>query len=314
VIGIGRLVAADTKSENRKGFDLLGALLATGGLVSLVYGFNKAETDGWGAGVTLGLLAVGVALLAVFVLYELRTTAPLLPLRIITNRNRAGAYLAVLANAMALFGTFFFLTYFLQGIKDYSPVKTGFAFLPMTLGVVLNANIGSRLVTRTAPRVLIGSGLALMIAGMVLLSQIHVDSGYWTHVLPPFVLLGLGLGWIMTTSINTATSGVQREDAGVAGAMVNTSQQIGASIGTSLLSTIAASATTDYFNSHAASPILNLEAAVHGYNVASLWSAGILAVAVVLVVALINVTSIGGRVAVREGAASAEPEMVTIAH
>jgi EmrB/QacA subfamily drug resistance transporter len=314
VIGISRLVAHDRTPGQRKGFDLAGALLATAGLVSLVYGFNKAETDGWGAGVTLGLLAAGVALLAVFVIYELRTTAPLLPMRIITERNRAGAYLAVLGNAMALFGTFFFLTFFLQGIKDYSPVKTGFAFLPMTAGVVLNANLGSRLITRTQPRFLIGGGLGLMAAGLFLLSRIHIESSYLSHVLLPFVLIGLGLGWIMTTSINVATTGVERADAGVAGAMVNTSQQIGASIGTSLLSTIAASATTDYVRTHAASPLVALEGAVHGYNVASIWSAGILVVAIVLVASAVNVKSIGGRVPAREGAAEPAPEIVTAVH
>jgi len=264
-------------------------------LTSLVYGFFKAETNGWGDDVTLTCFALAAILLTSFVFSQTKVKYPLLPMRIVLDRNRGGAYIAVLVNGIALFGSFFFLTYYLQAILNYSPVKTGLAFLPMTACVIFNANVASRLLPIVRPRILIGSGLTSMIVGLLWLTQLTADSSYLTHIVPSLILLGLGLGWIFVPAINTGTLNIGRQDAGIAGAMVNTSQQVGASIGTSLLSTIAASATASYIASHAASQAVQIDGVVHGYAVAMAWAAGILAIGAVVVVTMIKAGPLGSK-------------------
>jgi EmrB/QacA subfamily drug resistance transporter len=313
VLGARAFIHADMKATSPVRFDIGGAILGTGGLVSLVYGFSRAEEDGWGATATLAFLAIAAVLLVAFVLFERRSDHPILPPRILTNRNRAGSYLAVTVNGIALFASFFFLTYYMQGILGYSPVKSGLAFLPMPVMVVINANLASRLIQRLAPRKLIVPGLVVMSLGLLWLTQLRVDSTYLTHVVPALVLMGFGLGWIMVPSISTATLGVQPADAGIASAMVNTSQQVGASIGTSLLSTIAASATTDYLRSHTQSATLDAAALVHGYNVASAWAAAILIGGAVVAGLLITAGRQGGPAPAQQGAPATDAEPV-VAH
>jgi EmrB/QacA subfamily drug resistance transporter len=288
------IIKNDARNPDTK-FDFIGAALATSGLTSLVYGFSKAETDGWGANITLTCFALAAILLATFVFSQTKVKYPLLPMRIVLDRNRGGAYISVLVNGIALFGSFFFLTYYLQAILNYSPVKTGLAFLPMTACVIINANVASRLLPIVRPRILIGSGLTSMVLGLLWLTQLTADSSYLTHIVPSLILLGLGLGWIFVPAINTGTLNIGRQDAGVAGAMVNTSQQVGASIGTSLLSTIAASATVSYIASHAASSTAQVDGIVHGYAVAMAWAAGILAVGAVVVFAMIKAGPLGSK-------------------
>ena len=204
---------------------------------------------------------------------------PLLPLKVVRNRNRGGAFLAVGIASMAAFATFLFLTYYLQQNLAFSPIETGLAFLPMVVMVMVTATTSStRLLPRVGPRPLVPSGLALGAAGLVYLSGIEVDSSYARGVLPGIMLIGIGFGLIMAPSFATATRGVAPGDAGVASAMVNTSQQVGGSLGVALLSTLFASATSEFVPA-AGTPVglAEAEAAVHGSTVVFLWAAGILA-------------------------------------
>jgi predicted MFS family arabinose efflux permease len=237
-------------------------------------------------------LAMGVVLLAAFVQVQRTGSHPLLPLRIVRDRNRAGAYLAVGLTFAAAFGLFLFLTYFLQEVRTFSPVKTGLAFLPLPACIVLSSTTSNiRLLPRFGARRLIVGGLLVSCLGMLWLTQLTPGSSYAAHVLPSLVLLGLGFGAIVAPSMNTATQGVDFKDAGVASAMVNTMQQVGGSIGTALLSTFAAHATTSYLRSHhgtAAPHDLANSAATHGYTVAFAISAGIFLLAAVICGSLIR--------------------------
>lgn len=304
-------------TRNRNGLDIPGVLLATAGLVSLVYGFTRAESNGWSAGSTIGLFAAAVVLLAAFVFVESRIAHPLLPTRVITDRNRGGVYLSLGLAVIGMFGLFLFLTYYLQLIKGYTPVTTGLAFLPMVAGMITGSTqIGARLMTRVAPRWLMGPGFLTAAAGMLLLTRISVNSSYAGVILPAMILLGLGLGTAFMPAMSLATYRVQPGDAGVASAMVNTSQQVGGSIGTALLNTIAASATTAYAASHhavahtaAAAKSLAAQGAVHGYSVAIWWAVGILLVAAALAFALINTGPQGGGPVASGGGATDDEEL-----
>jgi predicted MFS family arabinose efflux permease len=248
------------------------------GLLALVYGLTKAETDGWGAGVTLGFLAAAAVLLTAFVLIQRSSTHPLLPLRVVLDRNRGGAFAAVGLVGAGMFGVFLFLTYYLQQTLGFSPVETGLAFLPMMGALMLTATTTSAAVLpRVGPKPLVTVGMLLAAAGMVLLTQVGVDSTYVAHVLPGLLVIGLGLGLAMATAMGTATLGVRPDDSGVASATVNTMQQIGGSIGTALLSTVAASATSSYATSHVTATDATAQAAVHGYTTAFWWSTAIFA-------------------------------------
>jgi EmrB/QacA subfamily drug resistance transporter len=239
----------------RPRLDLIGSATAGAGLFGLVFGFSRAETDGWSDTATIVSLVAGFALLALFVVIENRVAHPLLPLRIVLDRNRGGAYLAVGIAAIAIFGVFLFLTYYLQLTKGFTPVRTGLAFLPMILCVLFSSTLANiRLLPIVGARLLISAGMVLGGIAMFYLSRITPEAGYATHVLPALPVLGLGFGLIFAPAINTATAGVARTDAGVASAMVNTMQQVGGSVGTALLSTIAAGATTSYAKSHGGLP------------------------------------------------------------
>nr|WP_211229644.1 MFS transporter [Nakamurella lactea] len=244
--------------------DVGGAVLATLGLMSLVLGFSRAEVDGWGAPSTVGSLAAGALLLAVFLWWQERAEQPLLPLRVLRNRLRAGSYVAVFGLAVGMFAALFFLTFHLQNVLHYSPVMTGLAFLPLTVGLLLAVRIVSRLLGRASVRALLCPGLLTLAVALALLAAVRVDSNYWLHVLPVLVLVGFGSGWVLIVANSTATLGAG-PDTGVAGAMVMTSQQIGASVGTALLTTIAATAAAG----HSAAD------SVRGMNIAGLWAAGI---------------------------------------
>ncbi|NUP51008.1 MAG: MFS transporter, partial [Catenulispora sp.] len=258
--------------------DVIGALLATAGMAALVFGFSRAEVDGWGAAVTISSLMAGVVLLAVFLVTQSRIAVPLLPLRVLRNRRRAASYLAVLSLAIGMFATLFFLTFYLQDVLRYSPVKAGLAFLPLTAGLMAGVRVVSRLLARSPVRALLGPGLLTLAAGVGLLGTLRTDSGYWLHVFPVFLLVGLGTGWVLVTADSTATLDAG-PDTATAGALVMTSQQIGASLGTALLSTIAGTVAATYRHAH---PVATAAAAtVHGLNVASVGAAAALAVAAV---------------------------------
>jgi EmrB/QacA subfamily drug resistance transporter len=264
----------------RQRMDWPGAVLACAGVFAIVFGFSRAETAGWTAAVILGSLVGGVVLLAGFVLAEQRVPHPLLPLRVIADRARGGSYIAVGISGIAIFATFLFLTFYLQLIKGDSPLKTGLLFLPMIGCILLSSNLSS--VIRVGPRALIAAGMLLAASGMGLLTQLTVTSSYVSAVLPALLLLGLGL--IFAQAINNATAGVATQDSGVASALVNTMQQVGGSIGTSALSTIALSATATYLVAHHTSPLAPAIAATHGYTIAFWVSAGVLGLGFILAI------------------------------
>jgi EmrB/QacA subfamily drug resistance transporter len=272
-------VIRESQSEHRVSYDLPGAATATGGLFLLVYAFTLVQSHGWGSAVTLGLLGAAATLLAGFVAIELRSTHPLLPLRVVLERNRGGSFLASLLVGSALLGTFLFLTYFFQGTLHYSALRTGFAFLPFSGGIVMGAGLSSRLLPRSGPRALMVAGLALAAAGLVWFTRLGVDSSYVAHVLAPEVLVSIGMGLAFVPMSSTALVGVDPENAGVASALVNTTQQVGGALGTAFLNTIAASATTSYLAARSASPATLQAAAVHGYTVAFEVSAALIAAA-----------------------------------
>jgi EmrB/QacA subfamily drug resistance transporter len=257
--------------------DLAGVLTSGAGLFALVYGLTKANTDGWRATVTLACLAAAVVLLGAFVTLQQRSDRPLLPLRVVADRNRGGAYAAVLIAGVGMFGVFLFLTYYLQQTLGFSPVKTGLAFLPMVGILAATAGLAqTRILPRTGPRPLIGLGMLIAAAGMAWLAQVGLHSTYAADVLPPLLVEGVGIGLTMATAMGTATLGVTAADAGVASALVNTGQQIGGSIGTALLSTLASGAATSFISHGPAA------AAVHGYTTAFWWAAAIFAAGAVV--------------------------------
>ncbi|AGP51973.1 MFS transporter [Streptomyces rapamycinicus] len=288
-IALAALLGAPAFLSDRSGrrggrLDVPGALLGCGGLVALVYGFSEAEPRGWTSPSVLTLFAAGVILLVVFVWWQSHAASPLLPLHILKDRVRAGSFATMGLATVGMFGVFLFLTYYLQVVLGYPPVRTGLAFVPMSVGIVIGATqIAARLLPRTAPRTLMSSGMLLAAVGMVLLSRLTVHARYVPHVLPALLLLGLGMGLTFMPVYATATAGVPAEDAGVASAALNTVQQMGASLGTVLLNTIATGATSRYVHSHPHDPdrnglILN-EGMVHGFSVADWCSAGVLLLA-----------------------------------
>ncbi|MEV2213862.1 MFS transporter [Streptomyces sp. NPDC050997] len=282
--------------RNRSPLDIPGVILSVLGLVTLVYAFTRAESEGWGDSVTIGLFIASAVLLAAFVITESKVKAPLLPLRVITERNRGGVYLSLGLAIIAMFGLFLFLTYYLQIVKGYSPVKTGFAFLPMIGGMMVGSTqIGTRLMTRVAPRLLMAPGFLVAGLGMLILTRLEIGSSYASTILPAMVLLGLGMGTAFMPAMSLATLGVEPRDSGVASAMVNTSQQVGGAIGTALLNTIAASATTSYIKDHiggagskAQQQLVLLEGQVHGYTNAIWFAVGILVAAATIAATFIN--------------------------
>ncbi|WUH92564.1 MFS transporter [Streptomyces sp. NBC_00433] len=267
--------------RNRSPLDIPGVLLSTLGLVSLVYGFTRAETAGWSSVSTIGLLVAAVVLLATFAVVESRVRHPLLPMRVVADRNRGGVYASLGLAIIGMFGVFLFMTYYLQVVQGYSAIKTGFAFLPMVTAFVIGSTqIGARLVNRLPARVLMAPGFALAAVAMLLLTRLSLGASYPGVVLPGLVLLGLGMGTAFMPAMSLATSGVQPRDAGVASAMVNTSQQVGGAIGTALLNTVAASATATYLAAHhaatpAAAKLTEAQGLVHGYAHAVWWAFGI---------------------------------------
>ena len=265
----------------RPKLDLLGAATATGGLFTLVYGFASAERSGWGAAITVSMFIASAALLALFVLLQTRVEHPLLPMRIPLDRNRGGAYLSVLIGGSGIFGIFIFLTFYLQNTLGLSPLVTGAAFMALNVPIVFTAVfVNTRLLARTGPRPLVSSGMVLNVVSLLLLTRLEVDSSYWVHVFPSLVLTGVGFGLIFAPAIAGAAVGVAPRDSGVASAMVNTSQQVGGSIGASLLSTIFASALAGYLaDNPGVDPMV---ATVHGYTVAFAVAAGIFAVGAVV--------------------------------
>jgi EmrB/QacA subfamily drug resistance transporter len=283
-----RLIVNEAHPQ-RPRIDYLGAVLACTGLFAIVFGFSEAATDSWQAPTTIISLALGVVLLVAFVLYELRVDQPLLPLHIVWDRARGGAYASIGIAGASVFAVFLFLTFFMQQNLGYSPLKTGVAFLPMTALIFIVApTVQTKVLPRFGVRPIIMTGMALgAVAMLAFFAQLTPSSSYVGHVLPGLIIIGIGMPCIFAPSFATATLGVDRYEAGVASAMVNTSQQVGGAVGTALLSTIFASAASSYASDHAGSPGLAASAQVHGYTTAfyvatALFAIGFLVAALLL--------------------------------
>jgi len=293
-IAIGTAVAAlavvrESKAAGDNKYDIPGAVLVTGGLVAIVYGFTEAAKPdaGWSAGSTLGLLIGGVVLLAAFVVVELRTANPL---PIVLDRNRGGAFLSALLVSAGLFAMFLFLAFYFQQNLGYSPVKSGLAFLPFSAGVAVAAGIASGLLPRVGAKPVMLTGALLGAVGLAYLTRLGPDSSYVTHVLPAELLMSIGMGLVFVAQTTLALHGVGEHDAGVASAMLNTSQQVGGALGTALLNTLYASAVTTYLAAHPGVPSAATlgEATISGYHRAFLIGAVFLVAALVVTAVLVN--------------------------
>jgi len=285
----GWRVLGGAAPARRQEFDVPGAALATAGLTALVYACTEAALQGWGSRLVLSLFAASAVLLGLFVVREARAPAPLLPLSIVLDRNRGGAYLSVMLAIAGMFGAFLFLTYYLQVVLGYSPIEAGLAFLPMTVASQLASwGIASRLVPRVPPRMVMAPGALVAAAGMLVLTQLQVGGGFATHVLPAEVLLGAGIACVMVPAFSLGTLGVDPRRAGAAAATVNTAQQVGGSLGTALLNAIATSATAGYLAVGHASRAAMAAGLVHGYATATAWAAAILVLGAALALVLIG--------------------------
>ncbi|AGZ38889.1 drug resistance transporter, EmrB/QacA subfamily protein [Actinoplanes friuliensis DSM 7358] len=285
----------ESKAHGDTSYDVPGAVVVTLGLTSLVYGFTEAAkpAEGWDSPKTLAFIAAGIVLLIVFVLIERASKNPLLPLRIVLDRNRGGAYLTSMLVGAGLFGAFLFLTLFLQNVLGYTPLKAGFASLPVTVGVLISATVASNLLPRIGPKIPMMIGPVLAAIGMISLRFIDVDTAFWTHLMPAQVLLGLGLGFTFVPLSSLALVGVPEHDAGAASAALNATQQIGGSLGTALLNTIATSAIAAYVAANLVAgqdpgPVA-LKAQVDGYADAFTWAAGLILLAGIITAIFVKV-------------------------
>jgi EmrB/QacA subfamily drug resistance transporter len=286
----------ESRAHGNTRYDIQGAVLVSAGLVSLVYGFTEAAKPGggWTAGNTLSWLAAAVVLLVAFVVWEARSPHPLLPLRIVLDRNRAGSYASSLLIGAGLFAMFLFLAYYMQQNLGYSALKSGFAFLPFSAGIIVAAGLASSLLPRIGPKPLLIAGGVLATVGLLYLTTITNTTSWTAHVLPAEILISFGIGLFFVTTSSLALTRVSEHDTGVASAMLNTTQQIGGALGTALLNTLFASAVTGYLADnagHGNAAQLHALASIHGYHVAFAVGAGFIALATVLVTLLVNADS-----------------------
>jgi EmrB/QacA subfamily drug resistance transporter len=314
IVGTGAvLLLKQQRASARPRLDLLGVALVSASMFCLVYGFSNAATHHWATPSTYGFLAAGAVLLAAFASWQARAVSPLLPPRVVLDRDRGGAYLAVLVAGAGMAGVFLFLTYYMQQTLGYSPVVSGVAFLPMIAMVVVSANLSNVvLLPRLGPRPLVIVGMLLAAGSLVWLTGIGLHSGYAATVLGPLMVTGLGFGFALAPSMNTGTLGVAPEDAGVASATLNTGQQIGGSIGTSLLNTIFASAVAHYLTSHPGPSSAGLSL-IHGYTTGFWVAAAIFAAGAVICGALFRpgpLRAYGPATAEQTGTAAPQPAPV----
>lgn len=289
-------VVRESRAEGNTSYDLPGAVTATLGLITLVYGFTQAAPDGyddtahWTAPGTVAWFTAAALLLGAFLVIEARTANPLLPLRIIGERNRGGAYLSAMITGAGMFAMFLFLGLYLQVILQYSPVRAGLAFLPFSLGVIGAAGIAANLMPKVGPRPLMVPGLLAGSAGLFWLTKLTPESDYATHILPAMVVMSVGMAFTFIPTATVALHGVQHHDAGVASAVINTSQQVGGSLGTALMNTVAVTATSAYLAANAAQGAGVMPAALtHGYTRGFLLGSVLLLVAALVVLVMIRI-------------------------
>jgi EmrB/QacA subfamily drug resistance transporter len=274
-------------SPARPALDIPGIALVSAGLLGLVFGFSHASTAGWPNPITIGSLAAGLTLLAGFAYRQTQAPNPVLPLRIVLDRNRGAAYLAIFMIALGQFTMLLFVTYYLQRTLGFSAIQSGLAFLPWLAAFVTMAQAGTRVIARRAgPRWTIASGVAAAGIALIMLSHLSASSGYATGVLPWLIVFGTGAGLSISSSVGAATAVARQADAGAASAMVNTSQMIGASVGTALLNSLAVSVAASYLAAHAGQAHLAEHAVSHSYDVVFSVSAIVLLAGSALVAAL----------------------------
>lgn len=280
----------ESHAEGDRSYDIPGVITATAGLFALTYGFNNAANDGWSDGHTIGFLAAAVLLLIAFIVIEAKVKNPLLPLRVVSERNRGGSYLGSLVVGAGLFSMFLFLGLYLQVILGYSPLKSGFAFLPFTAGIIVFAGIASQLLPKFGPKPLMVPGLLAAAVGLLLLTRITPETSYVTHVLPSLLIMSSGMALVFIPLTSTSLHAVSNHDTGVASAMVNTSQQVGGSLGTALLNTISATAATNYAVAHTSmGKMVQPFAMTHGFTTAFKFSAGLLTIGAIVLFLFINI-------------------------
>lgn len=273
VVSARRNVRESRVEKGDSRYDVPGAITATLGMLAIVYGVAEASTKGWGSATSLSTIIGGAVLLAFFFVLETRVDHPLLPTRLFT-RVRSGVFLANILSGMGIFGMFLFMTFYFQSVHGYSAIKSGLFFLPFSLGVITSAASASKLLPKVGPRILATIGLTTAALGLLLLSTLHADSSYLTHVVPCMLLMSLGLGGVFVSVSTVALHDTPFHDIGAASALLNTTQQIGGSFGTAIQNTIAVSATTTFIGSwvaaHHAVPTKAVQAAaaVHGFDMA----------------------------------------------
>ena len=280
----------ESKATGDKKYDIPGVVTATAGLFALTYGFNEAAREGWTDSLTLTFFAAAVVLLVAFVVIESKVASPLMPLRVITERNRGGSYLGSLIVGAGLFSMFLFLGLYLQVILGYTPLHSGFAFLPFSVGIIIFAGVASQLLPKIGPKPLMVPGLIFAGIGLLMLTRITPETGYVTHVLPSLLIMSSGMALVFIPLTSTSLHGVSGRDTGVASAMVNTSQQIGGSLGVALLNTIAATATTAYAATHTElGKMVQPFAVTHGFTTAFKASAALLFAGAIVLFFFINI-------------------------
>ena len=277
----------ESKAGGDHSYDLPGVFTASAGLFALVYGFNQAATKGWSDNTTLTFLGVSVVLLAAFVLIETKVANPLMPMRVVTERNRGGSYLGSLVVGAGLFSMFLFLGLYLQTVLGYTPLRSGFAFLPFTAVIIVFAGIASQLLPKVGPKPLMVPGLVAASVGLLMLTRITPETSYVTHVLPSLLIMSSGMALVFIPLSTTSLHGVGNRDAGVASALLNTSQQVGGSLGTALLNTVAATAATSYMASNPDKA--QTFGITHGFTVAFTVSSVLLLVGAVVLFFFINI-------------------------
>ncbi|MFJ8108376.1 MFS transporter [Streptomyces sp. NPDC096132] len=303
---VGGLILLQRSTRDKSAtIDIPGTFLVSSGLFCLVYGFSNAESHDWSSPETWGFLVAGGILLTAFTWWQTRSTHPLLPLRVLLDRNRGASFVSILITGAGMFGVFLFLTYYLQQSLGYTPVKTGLAFLPMTAGLMLAATLASTvLIPRIGPKAIVPLGMGAAAAGMVWLTGLDLNSSYTTDILPPLVVAGIGLGLVMAPAMALATDGVGAEDSGVASAAVNTMQQVGGSLGTALLNTLFSSAVTNYLDGkNPRDPAVLAQAGLEGYSTAYWWSAAFFAAGLIVSVVLY-----------RRGVPTHDPDAAPVVH
>lgn len=294
-------IVRESKSDGHPSYDLPGAALATSGLLSLVYGFTRVSdsSKGWADPVAIAGLAASVVFIAAFIFVERRVAHPLLPLRIPAHPVRGGSYLTFLLVGSGLFAMFLFLSYYFQGVLGYSALKTGLHFLPFSVGLILTAGIVARVLPRVGPRPLMIGGLALASTGMLLLLRIQPQDQYWTHVFPSLVMMSVGMAFVFIPTSSTALMGVSPRDAGVASALLNTSQQVGGSVGLALLSTLSLAATNRSvdklgtvkrtLSDGSVIHVPGAESLVAGFHAGFMWGAALLALGLIAAAIFVRV-------------------------